>query len=345
MDKNKLAYLNERISPTFDESSLTNTKIFLDEYFSTTSQFEPIKGCIGYSLDRYSLISEKINGIQSGMHCIVAKANIGKTTFLTCLAMDVLFSNIPHKPVKILFYTFDDTKEDITQNIWAYLSNYEKLQGNAGITVHKDEVVKKRHIPQKEVIISKSHDALMAFVDRKYFKLRDIDDCGTFESMMSDICLEYSADDRIMVFVDGLANVMVETIKSENKVAQNDHKSLEIKKLCNALNIPVIITCEVPKSAGYRPVKEDIKESVRYSFDAKVIICLSPVNDDAFKTRANPVVMMHFDKNKRGGFKGSVFATFRGPLATYMMEPEDSCDRFQNMADEYDLKRVRMGKR
>ena len=50
-------------------------------------------GLIGFKLDRFRELAEKLDGIQEGVYIVGAETNIGKTDFLADVLIDALKTN------------------------------------------------------------------------------------------------------------------------------------------------------------------------------------------------------------------------------------------------------------
>lgn len=279
-----------------------DTAKWLQEKYLRDKQYVPDGTVRGLSCKNYRAITDKLDGIKDGMMIIVAKSNIGKTTLCLSMAVDITdeYAGREDAP-RVVIYTFDDNMDTITE---ALISS---LVGMTRSTVDRS----RRGDTYKEEVIKTGYDVLITAAKDHKFEMISIDEIDTWGALISDIYRQHSINNNCVLFIDGISQI--EYDKDTKRLEKNEAKSIELKKIANELKIPIVITQEPPKMCPIRPTKEDIAETRRWGFDAKVVIAMSDVDDVARDLSAEtgetvyPEIVISVEKNKWSGFKGYFF--------------------------------------
>lgn len=262
------------------------------------------RGVRGYRATEYAQLVDKLDGLKSGMMIIVARSNVGKTTFAISLAMDVLKTYIGEdiRP-SIVLYTLDDNKDETIPCLVSCLSGISRNVVDRSRGGDND----------KEQVIEKTYETLIMLAEAGLLDVLELDDIGTWSNLISDIERQHERNPNLIVFIDGISQI--EYDKKTQRLESNENKSIELKQLANRLNIPIVITQEPPKTCPIRPGKDDIAETRRWGFDAKVVIGLSDVDhqvrDEIAKScglaKIFPEIVLSVEKNKWSSFKSFFF--------------------------------------
>lgn len=292
----------------------------LREKYQRDRNYVP-RGIRGYKANNYSSLVNKLDGLKTGMMIVVARSNVGKTTFALSLAMDVLTSYLgeaDEMPL-VVIYTLDDNKDEIITCLVSYLSGYTRLEVDRSRQGDGD----------KEEVIAQTYETLAQLSQSGYLDILCFDDILTWGNLVADIQRQYERNHRLIVFIDGISQV--EYDKKTKRLESNENKSIELKQLSNRLNIPIIITHETPKMCPVRPTKEDIAETRRWGYDAKVVIGLSDIDnkvrDEIAKSEGNtyifPEIVISVEKNKWSAFKSFFFGRLISSRCKIEMLPFD----------------------
>lgn len=303
------------------KKKITPLNVFLQEKYKRDSEKDLYGKLKGYSLWHYKDLSAAIDGWQYGMHCIVARSNVGKTSLLLSLACDLLLC--PQNEVSIVIYTLDDNKEEAINYVLSFLCD-----------LPRNIVDRKRYKPEDEQIVKMGYEKLEMLSKDGRLDILDFSEVSKWSDILSDIRRRKQESPNLCVFIDGFSHAEYSEIPERK--AWNAQKSLDLKQLAAELLIPITITCEVPKSATYRPKKEDIMESVRFSFDCRLCLCLSAINNEAYKTGSFPTIVIEFDKNKLSSFKGSLFALFKSSRSRFEILPEEEYKELYKVKEKFD---------
>lgn len=297
----QISFLRDRIQE-LEDMSISLRKVddipfhsFLEKKNIKDAQTVPEKGVKGLHLNWYQTICMMIDGIKSGYYLIGAHSNVGKTCFLSSLAMDVLKTHKAEIP--IVFYTFDDTVEEIVNAMVAFLS---KLPRNT--------IDRQRKSKMDEVTIQGVYKFLINAAHKNKFAIKSFDQIANFYELEKDIKNNLEVDHKTVFFIDGPNNLP--GLESESLRVTHIRRSGLILKL--AQHCPIFMTHELRKiNDKRRPTREDFNESGKYAFDSDVCILLSPEDEALFKKQQNMNVIFDIDKNKNSAYKGAIKQLFR----------------------------------
>ena len=277
-------------------------------------------GIKGLRLNHYKQIAEMTSGVRPGMWGLLAKSHIGKTTLLVSMCGDMLRSN---DGVKCIMYAFDDDKDYMRHMLIAFLSE-----------VDKNEVDCKASTICRQEKVDKAYAELVGYAESGRFILKDYDDIEHFDDLLADMKAEIKDCNEMCVFLDGQANLDCDV---RDIRAANVYKANMLKRVSNQLKMPVLLTLEVPKTSSiWRPEKEDVMESVKYTFNCVVIIAISLINKDTYSEPGYTVLVMDLVKNKFGKYKDYIFAMLQGEYARLMMAKEAEKAGFMALATDFD---------
>lgn len=279
-----------------------NTAADLRDKYLRDKDYVPTGSVRGLSCNQYRQITDKLDGLKDGMMIIIAKSNIGKTTLCLSMAVDLLSGYVGRDDApRVVVYTFDDNKETVIEILVSSLS--DMTRNTVDRSRHGDDY--------KEQVIKKSYDILAAFADNDQFEIVSEEEIATWGDFMADIYRQHNINNKCILFIDGISQL--EYDKDTKRLEKNEAKSIDLKKIANELKIPIVITQEPPKLCPVRPTKEDIAETRRWGFDAKVVLAMSDVDDLCREQSAEsgetvfPEIVVSVEKNKWSSFKGYFF--------------------------------------
>jgi DNA primase catalytic core len=252
---------------------------------------------IGYQLKDFAEIDKEILGLQTGLYVIAADPNIGKTAFLVSMAIDVLKSN---DNASVLFYSMDDSREMIINRFLSHLSDMKINEVRFKITD-----------AQKEKVLEKAYEQLKTWADAHKLDVRESTEFLTM-SRIHDEIRQHPNREKLVVFIDGLYNVPVESDGGSIR-EENIDRANQVKQLVRSFNLPVLATAEFRKQGRDESANKqkertihDIMESGKYSYNADLIILLSPKDQDQYIQQDEPIIVADFGKNKLESFRGKM---------------------------------------
>jgi len=157
-------------------------------------------GVKGIPLTRYKRIEEKTSGLQPGIYAIQAKSHCGKTTLLTSLCVDVMNTSVEKKSlVKNVFYTFDDSRDDIR---WMMLACMTEIS--------KHQVDRKRTTVEKENAVEEAYEFLGRQAEEGLFIMKGAGQINSLDQLLEDIQHQHDTmkimfkdNCKLAVYVDG----------------------------------------------------------------------------------------------------------------------------------------------
>lgn len=254
------------------EKSLTDV---IDDFYNEAlkRQYGEI---LGYRLNKFKKLEAKTDGIQTGLYLTAAGANVGKTALSTNLAIDLIQSN---KNLKVLFYSFDDSKNIILNRFLAILSK-TKINDVSRLCGARPEIIEG---------VQAAKDKMINWSNEDRFDLKDITQIRTIKELEADIEKSMNNNPKIVLFIDALFNL--DTGGNGNSIRElNIDRAQKLKELSTRYNIPLFATAEIRKQNVKADKKQNnnddriieqnltldaISESAKYSYEATFIIALS----------------------------------------------------------------------
>ena len=292
---------------------------FLDKKYENDKKRIATGGIRGYKLNTYHSIAKKLHGIQEGIMSIIAKSNIGKTAFETSLGLDLIESN---PDLSVAFYTFDDSKDKIIDNLISNMTSISKAKVNCNWN----------RTQEQDAAIREAYNILKMYSDDGRLDIKEFNEIKHIDDLLVDVREKHSWNPNLVVIIDGIALLGT---SEKNIIESENHKSMEFKHICNELKIPIILTLELPKNAFHRPTRDDGKNSGRYAYDAQVVLCISEVDEKHKEQNIEPALLMDFDKNKFGS-KFTEYALLVGEYARYDMIDDFDRQDYKNRMIQYD---------
>ncbi|RCK78138.1 MAG: Replicative DNA helicase (DnaB) [Candidatus Ozemobacter sibiricus] len=272
---------------------------------------------LGYSgFDtNFPLLQERLNGIQKEFYLITGGVGMGKSTFCTQLAWDLVNLN---PSLTVLFFSLDMNRLDVTAKIVAQAQE---------IPI---DYVKNPFMPNAE--FEKKRLEGLELVERRQERLMIVDESGgrifldDIKKLVKRVRLERGGD--LAVIIDPLFKIHLrdERISFFEKCNQ---LSSELKSLCAAERVTLIATAGLPKAISHRrPRREDLQEIMGLLYDPYVIFFLYCDYLNDFETpflewewgKDNfmiPISELHLAKNKMGVANTRIFYRYFEAYAKY----------------------------
>lgn len=261
---------------------------------------------LGFDLRRFKQISQHLSGIQPGSYILGAYPNVGKTAFMTNLAIDLLDTN---SKTRLILYSMDDDRGTIVNRMLALLT---------GRTIND---VQRKQTGQKErAMLDKAYDYLADLYGKSRLSIQDISELNNIDDIEIDI-RKIRSKANLIIMIDGLYNMNVNG-ETQSIREENIKRAMRMKELTKTYNIPLIATAELRKKMqdGDRnkmPTGHDIMETGKYQYIADVIWLLSPENYDKYDREDEPIIRLKFDKNKLSAYRGTMELKFVRAKSTF----------------------------
>ena len=148
---------------------------------------------------------------------------------------------------------------------------------------------------------------------------------------------------QIVLMIDNFHDITVRDVNFGTDNGKYDYIADQLSRIATKFDCPIICTAEFRKLNGNRrPRLDDIRESVKIVYEAKVIIlCYNEVGLRGQQAQIfwnkpespdkQPVFEAHIGKNKFGSFKGRVFFEFMPEMSYFREVPEAGALRYSQM--------------
>ena len=286
----------------------------------------------------FKLLDDKFMGIQSGLVFVGAQSNVGKSSFLLYVANQSSIAG----DVYSLYFSFDDGSKDLLPRI---------------VASEKNIPINAIRLPERYLdyptILEKRKDGirdLYSSLDR--FKIIDQDKGKSIELVEKEVekhlnyLEEIGSDRKLFVQIDNFHDLTSEDKTYYSEKEKYSDIADRLRNLSEKFNIPIWCTAELRKgSSGHtnvRPVKEDIKEAGKIVYRATA--CLMLYNEVGLEQQnaavfyrsqdrpgKNPIVEVHFDKNKQSSYKGRLYYKFVPEYALFVEATEGEVEYYNNL--------------
>jgi hypothetical protein len=249
----------------------------------------------GYSLNRFPRLADNLDGVQAGYYFIAANPNLGKSTLLLNLAVDLINSN---KMVKVIYIVLDKPATAVI-NPWIACKTDIPLR-----------VVQRRvNDPEIQARIQKGIADLKESIEDNRLELWDTSTVHNERELRELLYEESRAGYQLVICIDGLYNLKLEELRERRE--SHIRRSAAIKDLTEDLHIPIICTghlsdtVEIPDD--HKPTLADLKLSSAYGTDADVVLFLW---GSAETTRGEKKLALTLSRNTLGGRRRSMALNF-----------------------------------
>jgi replicative DNA helicase len=263
-----------------------------------------------------------MDGIQNMFYILAGETNIGKSSLLLNLALDIVNSN---ENVFVLFFSVDDSISQLLPRMVAL---------NTGISINAIANPKYK-IKLREDLSEEEKEKMLRLRGAELEKLKSMSDRFAIKeegeakrieqlSKYIKIYKKISEGKQLVVFVDNLHRLTSYKRTETRELYMMISDQLKYWK--SQYDIPVITTAELRKTNHTkRPVGDDIKETKDLQFDADFVGLLfndyyiNPNTNLKFVRDVNaedafgPIVELNVIKNKTSSFKSRLY---------YKMYPE-----------------------
>jgi len=289
----------------------------------------------------FDYLNGVLNGIENEMYLIGGASSMGKTTFISQLAYQILKAN---SDVGLIFFSLDQSKKDILTKFLAEASSvpvkYLKCpspKNEAYEQKKKDGIQLLSSLTKRMRIIDESHGEV---------SIKD------FKNIVRKFKIEF-INKPIVVAVDTIMGIRSYQKYSDMESELNDILA-ELKALVRTENIALIGTFNLDsRSEIARPTRESVARIPAFFYQPYVTMTLysdavinyeTPFLEWEWGTSdvMVPIVELDILKNKMNGFKGKMFYRFFDSVAAFRECVEAENENFRAMLENieyYEQKR------
>lgn len=271
----------------------------------------------GYIAKNFPLITEATAGFEDGLYFVAATANCGKSA----LMMNIIYDLIQNQDNDMiaLYFSLDDSIIETIPRIVAMIENL------------KIDVIRKPLKYEKEVNLitrrQRGIDKLKKISNRLIVKdsttVQSIEDIeNTIKEYKIKLKENGMENTKFIIVIDSFHDLDSRTKRFSSSNEKFEFMSKWAKDLTKMYECIVICTAHLRKLNGNRrPILDDVKESGTIVYEANcIMLCHNDVGvkgeraeifyeRDGFVEK-QPVIEIHFAKNKLSSFKGRLFAQF-----------------------------------
>lgn len=252
----------------------------------------------------YELFDEYLHGLENTLYTFVGYPEMGKTTFLLNIALNLLLKN---NDIYIAFYSIDDgIKRSILPR---FLSIFTEIPSYK-IKNPTEEIKEQWYRGLKKFAKYKNSINL-----KDGAEIRTIFDLDNYIKIHYNIAQQQNK--KLVIILDNIhkisASYKLGTTENSVKVASF------LSKIPQIYNCVLITTAEVPKSSHQKPTGKDIKESIDIWYASR---CVGGLYTDYYTNSSTnlvhqiedkmyPIIELYISKNQTGdSWHGSLFYKF-----------------------------------
>lgn len=306
----------------------------------------------GYTSEKFKIISDKLEGMDSGLYLLAAESNVGKSAMLLELVDE--FSKNPKNKLFGVYFSLDDSKKEIIPRLIAKNQTIpigvaskparykELLKNGAPNSINYQSYLERREKGLEELKNNTSS-----------FKIYDSGDIRTIEDMEEEIkklqiyVKSIDKDANLIVAIDSINDLRFRDKTFHSDRSKHDEAAQIVKNWATTYDIPILAAVHLAKGDGRnaRPTLSRIKESVEYVYEASVIWLLYNdvgINGQSAKVYSQqegtaekfPIMELDWAKNKRSSFKGRTFCYFSPEYSKIVEIDEDTSKRLNALVYE-----------
>ena len=262
------------------------------------------KSYIGYETE-FPILQERLNGIQKQFYLVTGGVGMGKSTFVTQLAWDLVSCN---PELTVLYFSLDLNRLDVTAKLVAHAADvpidYVKNPYLANITFEQrrqDGLAKVAEMRERLLILDEGNGRIFLDDVRKLVKRTKLERGGDLAVIIDPLFKIHIKNDR-MSFHEK-CNLL----------------SAELKTISAVEGVTLIATAGLPKAiSNRRPVREDLEDIMGLLYDPYVVFFLYCDYLNDFETpflewqwgKDNfmiPISELLIAKNKMGAINSRIF--------------------------------------
>lgn len=290
----------------------------------------------GFKFPNYPEITERLEGLESGLYLFAGASNHGKTAIMINLGIDAV--NYEENNLFCIYFSLDDSRREVLPRIIAMnqmipigvaskpqryqnMINAELEEYEDGIISEKDmhvdlyrELLRKRQVGVDEL---KTMSNKLKVIDSS--TIVNTDDMHKQIVKIKTFLEAVNPDTKIIILIDSI-NDMKLPYKTNDEI---DDLAKIVKRWTVEFDCPIFASTHIRKlNANRRPTLDDLKESNTLVYEASVtFIVYNDVSANSlnagiyYKTDENdddkkPILEMHWAKNKKSSYKGETFNMF-----------------------------------
>lgn len=303
----------------------------------------------GLKMPKYPYVTEKLEGLDSGLYLFAGKSNHGKSAIMMNMMEDAC-SN-PENKLYGLYYSLDDSKYEIIPRLIAmdqripigvaakpqrYQNMIDRAEEGASDYA---EMLEKRAIG-----LQKLKDNVNTFKVEDSSKIKNADDMYNHIKMVLTYLRAIDPEYKILIAIDSINDIRLTYAPKDNDILAEIARV--VKEWTVEFDCPIFASTHIRKLNGNRrPTLEDLKDSTVLVYEASVVwIVFNDVSENKqaakiFQMDPNtetklPILEIDWAKNKKSSYKGRSFCYFRPEYSKATECDEEAIKRFNGLIYE-----------
>jgi len=336
---------------------MEDTEMQIEDYFQTSLEdyddFDKLawsKGN-GYTLPSFPLLTDKLEGLESGLYLFAAESNVGKSAVMTNLIYDAA----TYKPNNLfgIYYSLDDSKFEIIPRIISMdqlipisVASKPKRYQNMIDNAEENSDIYETMLNKRIVGINnlKNNNSLFKIEDSS--KIKCAEDMYEHMKKVQIYVKSLNPDANIIVAIDAINDIKFRDKHFDSVPKENSEIARTVKDWTTQLDIPIFASVHLRKiNQNRRPTLDDLANSIEYVYESSVVFLLFndvSKNKNSAKIYYNkedyeyklPVIEMDWAKNKKSSFKGRTYNLFSPEYSKAIECDADTTKRFDALIYE-----------
>lgn len=344
----------EQVELRDENEAIAETEDYFNVMAEDIDEFERLawsKGN-GYVSPRFSMLTDYLEGLESGLYLLAAESNAGKSAAM----MNIVEDLVMHEPNNLfgLYFSLDDSKHEIIPRVVAMregvrISTVSKPQRAQNMIdeEHEDSQLLIEELAKREQGLKnlKTNSNKMMIVDSE--KVKTLDEMEAYIDRVINYIKTLNPDMNLIVAIDSIKDIILDDhykIKTTNEAS--DFIARAVKHWTVKYKIAIFSSVHLRKLNGNRrPIMDDLKDSNVLVYEASVVWLL--FNDVSKNKQAAkifyreegsdeklPIIEFDWAKNKKSSYKGRTFNYFSPQYSRAVETPMDALIRFNALLFE-----------
>lgn len=306
----------------------------------------------GYKTPKFPMISDKLEGLDSGLYLLPAESNAGKSAMM----MNIVEDLVMYQENKLfgLYFSLDDSKHEIIPRLIAMREGIRI--GTVAKPQRAQNMINENHeeaqllideLAKREAGINnlKANSNRFMIVDST--KVKTLDEMKAYIERVYNYVKAIDPEMNLVVAIDSIKDIRLDdhyNIKTTNEAS--DFIAREVKHWTVEFDMPIFSSVHLRKLNGNRrPTLDDLKDSNVLVYEASVIWLLF---NDVSKNKQGakifhrlenqeeklPIIEFDWAKNKKSSYKGRSFCYFAPEMSRAAECNADAMRRFNALLYE-----------
>lgn len=306
----------------------------------------------GYKTPKFPMISDKLEGLDSGLYLLPAESNAGKSAMMMNIVEDLVMCQ--ENKLFGLYFSLDDSKHEIIPRLIAMREGIRI--GTVAKPQRAQNMINENHeeaqllideLAKREAGINnlKANSNRFMIVDST--KVKTLDEMKAYIERVYNYVKAIDPEMNLVVAIDSIKDIRLDdhyNIKTTNEAS--DFIAREVKHWTVEFDMPIFSSVHLRKLNGNRrPTLDDLKDSNVLVYEASVIWLLF---NDVSKNKQGakifhrlenqeeklPIIEFDWAKNKKSSYKGRSFCYFAPEMSRAAECNADAMRRFNALLYE-----------